>query len=245
MASAGALRPGRTLLDATSGNTGIAYAMLGAAVGYPVKLCVPSNVTKERKRLLEVYGAQIVWTSAMDGSDGAIREARQLYAADPDTLLLPGPVQQPANWRAHYEGTGSRSWSRPAGRSPTSWRDWARAGRSWERAAGCARRTRRPAGLGAARLAAARARGAQAHGQRHRPAIYDASLADEDVRVDTEAAWNMVRRLAREEGIFAGVSGAAALVAAISIARRSSAASSSRSCRTAGSAICRTACWWG
>ena len=102
----GALPPGRTLLDATSGNTGIAYAMLGAALGYPVKLCVPSSVTEERKRLLHVYGAEVLWTSPMEGSDGAIRLAQQLYAEDPDPYFYPDQYSNPANWRAHYETTG-------------------------------------------------------------------------------------------------------------------------------------------
>ena len=91
----GLLTPGKTILDATSGNTGIAYAMMGAARGYAVKLCMPSNVTPERKRILRAYGAELVLTDPMDGSDGAIREVRQLYADDPDAVLLPRPVQQP------------------------------------------------------------------------------------------------------------------------------------------------------
>jgi cysteine synthase B len=102
----GALRPGRTILDATSGNTGIAYAMLGAALGYPVKLCVPSNVTRERRQLLRAYGAQVVWTDPMDGSDGAIREARRLYASDPDGYFYADQYNNPNNWRAHFETTG-------------------------------------------------------------------------------------------------------------------------------------------
>ena len=102
----GALQPGGTILDATSGNTGIAYAMLGAALGYRVRLCVPANVTPERMRMLRAYGAEVVLTDPMDGTDGAIREARRLHAADP-SLLLSRPVQQPANWRAHYDTTGA------------------------------------------------------------------------------------------------------------------------------------------
>ena len=99
----GALRPGKTLLDATSGNTGIAYAMIGASQGFPVKLCVPSNVTVERKRLLHAYGAELIFTDPMDGSDGAIREARKQVAADPDAYFYPDQYNNDANWRAHYE----------------------------------------------------------------------------------------------------------------------------------------------
>src|ERR671912_1800370 len=101
----GALRPGKTLLDATSGNTGIAYAMIGASQGFPVRLCVPSNVTVERKRLLTAYGAEMIFTDPMDGSDGAIREARKQVAANPDLYFYPDQYNNDANWRAHYETT--------------------------------------------------------------------------------------------------------------------------------------------
>jgi cysteine synthase B len=215
----GALTPGRTILDATSGNTGIAYAMLGAAIGFPVKLCVPANVTKERQKLLRVYGAQIVWTDPMDGSDGAIREARRLYAADPERYFYADQYNNSANWRAHYDTTGVEILEQTARRV-----------------------THFVAGLGTSGTfmgTARRLREANAEvrlismqpdsplhgleGLKHMataivPGIYDPTLADENVTVDTESAWTMVRRLAREEGIFAGVSGAAALVAARRVA---------------------------
>src|SRR6187551_2905648 len=101
----GALTRDRILLDATSGNTGIAYAMLGASRGYRVRLCVPSNVTRERKQLLHAYGAELVLTDSMDGSDGAIREARRLYQQSPDEFFYPDQYSNPANWRAHYDTT--------------------------------------------------------------------------------------------------------------------------------------------
>ena len=216
----GALRPGRTLLDATSGNTGIAYAMLGTALGYPVKLCVPSNVTPERKRLLDVYGAEVVWTSSMDGSDGAIRLARQLYAESRDRYFYPDQYNNAANWLAHYETTGVEILVQTDGRV-----------------------THLVAGLGTSgtfmgtgrrlRLAKPEIRlisvqpDSPLHGLeglKHMataivPEIYDPTLADEDARVETEAAWDMVRRVAHEEGIFVGVSGAAALVVAVRLAQ--------------------------
>ncbi len=216
----GALRPGRTLLDATSGNTGIAYAMLGTALGYPVKLCVPSNVTPERKRLLDVYGAEVVWTSSMDGSDGAIRLARQLYAESRDRYFYPDQYNNAANWLAHYETTGVEILVQTDGRI-----------------------THFVAGLGTSgtfmgtgrrlRLAKPEIRlisvqpDSPLHGLeglKHMataivPEIYDPTLADEDARVETEAAWDMVRRVAHEEGIFVGVSGAAALVVAVRLAQ--------------------------
>ena len=139
----GALGGGRILLDATSGNTGIAYAMLGAARGHRVRLCVPSNVTPERKRLLQVYGADLVLTDPMEGSDGAIRQARAIYEREPAALLLPGPVQQPgelARALRHDRRRDPRADRRP--RSRTSSRASARAARSSARAGVSARRSR-------------------------------------------------------------------------------------------------------
>ena len=112
----GALRPGKMLLDATSGNTGIAYAMIGASMGFPVKLCVPSNVTVERKRLLHAYGAELIFTDPMDGSDGAIREARKQVAADPGAYFYPDQYNNDANWGAHYDTTGPEILAQTDGR---------------------------------------------------------------------------------------------------------------------------------
>ena len=215
----GALRPGRTLLDATSGNTGIAYAMLGAALGYPVKLCVPSSVTEERKRLLRVFGAEVLWTSPLEGSDGAIRLAQQLHAEDPDTYFYPDQYNNPANWRAHYETTGPELLEQTRGAITHFVAGLGTSGTF----VGTGRRLReaRPD----IRLISVQP-DAPLHGLeglKHMetaivPGIYDPALADVDVRVETEAAWDMVHRVAREEGLFVGVSGAAALVAAIGIA---------------------------
>jgi cysteine synthase B len=217
----GALRPGRTLLDATSGNTGIAYAMLGTSLGYPVKLCVPANVTEERKRLLQLYGADVVWTSPMEGSDGAIRTARQLHAENPDQYFYPDQYSNAANWQAHYEGTGAEILQQTGGRITHFVAGLGTSGTF----VGAGRRLReaRP-GI---RLVSVQP-DSPLHGLeglKHMataivPSIYDPSLADEDVQVETEAAWDMVRRLAREEGLFVGVSGGAALVAAVRVAQR-------------------------
>ena len=106
---------GRGLLDATSGNTGIAYAMLGAALRFPVTLCMPSNVSEERKRYLRAYGAKVVWTNPADGSDGAIRKAREMAAAEPERYLLCGPVFERENWRAHYRTTANEIWEQTEG----------------------------------------------------------------------------------------------------------------------------------
>ena len=102
----GALVPGKTILDATSGNTGIAYAMVGAAKGYPVKLCLPLNASMERKRMLKAYGAEVVFTDPAEGSDGAIRKCREIYAAGPDAYFYPDQYNNPANWQAHFKTTG-------------------------------------------------------------------------------------------------------------------------------------------
>ncbi len=111
----GLLTPGKHLLDATSGNTGIAYAMLGAAMGFPVTLCVPGNVSPERKRILAAYGANVIWTDPADGSDGAIRKARELAAADPAKYYYADQYGNNANWRAHYRGTANEIWEQTAG----------------------------------------------------------------------------------------------------------------------------------
>src|SRR5579864_9030511 len=112
----GQLRAGKILLDATSGNTGIAYAMIGAADGFPVTLCMPENVSVERKRILFAYGANIVYTDPGDGSDGAITAARELYAREPEKYFYANQYSNPANWQAHYHGTAEEIWQQTAGR---------------------------------------------------------------------------------------------------------------------------------
>jgi S-sulfo-L-cysteine synthase (O-acetyl-L-serine-dependent) len=215
----GALSRGKTLIDATSGNTGIAYAMLGAALGIPVKLCVPSNVTAERRQLLEVYGADIVWTSPLEGSDGAIREARRLHAADPDRYFYPDQYNNPANWRAHYDTTGVEILEQTRRRVTHLVAGLGTSGTF----VGTGRRLR--AALPDVRLISVQP-ASPLHGLeglKHMdsaivPGIYDPALADEDARVETEVAVEMVQRLAREEGVFAGMSGGAALLVATQVA---------------------------
>src|SRR5687767_15215891 len=112
----GGLTRDKILLDATSGNTGIAYAMIGAARGFRVRLCVPENVTPERKKVLRAFGAEVVFTSAMDGSDGAIIKARAMYAADPELYFYPDQYNNDSNWRAHYDGTGPEIIEQTGGR---------------------------------------------------------------------------------------------------------------------------------
>ena len=217
----GLLGNGRHLLDATSGNTGIAYAMLGAAMGFPVTLCVPGNVSQERKRILAAYGANVFWTDPADGSDGAIRKARALGADEPEKYFYADQYGNNANWRAHYLTTANEIWEQTEGQI-----------------------THFVAGLGTSGTFVGTTRRLKElnpeircvsmqpdspfnglEGLKHMasaivPASYDPTLADEDLRVDTEDAYRMVRRLAREEGMLAGISSGAAMCAALQVAKK-------------------------
>src|SRR3954451_6345272 len=218
----GALRPGLTILDATAGNTGIAYAMVGAARGYKVKLCVPANASPERKLLLRALGAELVLTDPLEGgTDGAIREARRLYGEDPDRYFYPDQYNNDANWRAHYDTTGPEIIEQTSGRL-----------------------THFVAGLGTSGTFVGTGRRLRKHsaaiklisfqpnspfhgleGLKHMesaivPGIYDPTLADEDLRIDTERAYRMVRRLAREMGLLAGISSGAAVAAMLDVAKQ-------------------------
>lgn len=216
----GALRPGKILIDATSGNTGIAYAMIGAASGFPVRLCVPSNVTIERKRLLHAYGAETILTDPMDGSDGAIKEARKQVAANPEIYFYPDQYNNDANWRAHYQTTGPEILAQTDGRITHFVAGLGTSGTFM----GTGRRFREtnPAIKLISFQPDSPLHGLE--GLKHMetaivPGIYDPRLADLDMRVSTEDAYTMVRRLAREEGLLVGISGGAALAAALKVAR--------------------------
>ena len=216
----GALRPGKTLLDATSGNTGIAYAMIGASQHFPVKLCVPSNVTVERKRLLHAYGAEMIFTDPMDGSDGAIREARKQVAANPDLYFYPDQYNNDANWRAHYDSTGPEILAQTDGRITHFVAGLGTSGTFM----GTGRRLREtnPAIKLISFEPDSPLHGLE--GLKHMataivPGIYDPSLADENMGVSTEEAYTMVRRLAREEGLLVGISGGAAVAGALKVAK--------------------------
>jgi cysteine synthase B len=216
----GALRPGKMLLDATSGNTGIAYAMIGASEGFPVKLCVPSNVTIERKRLLHAYGAEMIFTDPMDGSDGAIREARRQVSANPDRYFYPDQYNNDANWGAHYKTTGPEILAQTGGRITHFVSGLGTSGTFM----GTGRRLREvnPSIKLISFQPDSPLHGLE--GLKHMetaivPGIYDPGLADADMRVSTEDAYTMVRRLAREEGLLVGISGGAALAAALNVAR--------------------------
>jgi cysteine synthase B len=221
----GQLGPGKTLLDATSGNTGIAYAMLGAAQGFRVLLCMPSNVSVERKRILEAYGAEILWTDPADGSDGAIRKARELAAARPHEFFYADQYGNDNNWLAHYRGTANEIWQQTAG---TVTHFIAALGTSGT-FMGTTRRLRE---LNPGIKCISMQPDSPFHGLeglKHMataivPPIYDSHLADWNIDMATERAYAMAKWLGRNQGLLVGVSAAAAVAAALQVAEGEAAA---------------------
>jgi len=216
----GALDPGKTILDSTSGNTGIAYAMIAAARGLRVTLCLPGSVSIERKRILKIYGAELIETDPLQGADEAQRCARKMAAQEPDRYFYADQYNNDANWRTHYETTAVEIWEQTSGRV-----------------------THFVAGLGTSGTFVGTARGLRElkpdlkaiavqpdspwhglDGLKHMPTaivpgIYDPALMDETLLVKTEDAQRMMQRLAREEGLFVGVSSGANVLAALRLAR--------------------------
>lgn len=215
----GDLRPGKILLDSTSGNTGIAYAMLGAAKGYQVRLFIPANASPERIAILRAYGADLVLTDPLEGSDGAIRAVRDLIAREPDRYFYADQYNNPANWHAHYQTTGVEIWDQTQGEV-----------------------THFIAGLGTSGTLMGTGRRLKDHnpdvqiialqpdspfhgleGLKHmptaiKPGIYDEFFADRQLGIGTEETHDMARRLAREEGYLVGISAASAMVGALRVA---------------------------
>ena len=217
----GRLPPGKIILDATSGNTGIAYAMIGAARGYRVRLCIAANVSAERKSILRAYGAELVYTDPSESSDGAIRKARELYAESPEVYFYPDQYGNDANWRSHYETTGREIYRQTEGRITHFVAGLGTSGTF----------------IGSARLLKEMKPSVRVisfqpdsgfhglEGLKHMatalvPRIYDPGLADGDLAVETEEAYAMTRRLAREEGMLVGVSSGAAAVSALRVAQQ-------------------------
>ena len=219
------LAPGKVLLDASTGNIGIAFAMLGAALGFPVQLAMPSNVTPECKRILSAFGAQVEWTDAGLGCDGAIRCARELAGNDPNRFCYVDQFSNDANWLAHYRTTGPEIWQQTAGQVTHLVAGLGTSGAFM----GTARRLKEmnPVLQAIAVQPASPAHGI--YGLRHIgtsivPAIYNPHLADRQFTVETEAAYAMVKKIARDEGLLVGISSAAAVVASLQIAREEAAA---------------------
>jgi cysteine synthase B len=217
--AAGKLTSGKILLDSTSGNTGIAYAMIGAAQRLPVTLCMPENVSAERKRILHAYGAQIIYTDPNDGSDGAIRQARQLAAEKPDLYYYADQYSNEANWQAHYHGTANEIWQQSEGRVTHFVAILGTSGTF----VGTARRLKE---LNPKICCVSLQPDSAFHGiegTKHMasaivPRIYDSALADSDLGISTEDAYAMCRRLGRDEGLLVGISAGAALVGCLKVA---------------------------
>ena len=217
--ASGALRAGKTIIDATSGNTGIAYAMIGAAMGYPVKLCLPDSASHERKRILGAFGAELVITAGDEGTDGAIRKVHEIVKADPEKYFYPDQYSNPANWQAHYRTTANEIWQQTGGRLTHFVTGLGTSGTF-------VGTTRRLKELNPAIRCVSLQPDAAFHGLegwKHmetaiRPAIYDDKLADENLEVSTEEAYRLVKRIAREEGLLVSPSAAAALLGCFAIA---------------------------
>src|SRR5438270_2596512 len=217
--ASGKLVAGKTILDATSGNTGIAYAMVGAARGYNVKLCVPENASPERKLILRALGAELILTDPLESTDGAIREARRRVAADPDRYFYPDQYNNDGNWRADYDTTAPEIIEQTSGRVTHFVAGLGTSGTF----IGTGRRLRKfnPGITLISFQPASPFHGLE--GLKHMdtaivPGIYDPDLADDEKEVGTEEAHEMVKRLAREEGILIGISSAAALIASLQVA---------------------------
>jgi cysteine synthase B len=217
---AGLLTPDKVLLDSTSGNAGIAYAMIGAAKGYRVKLVMPANASEERKRMIRAYGAELVFSDPLEGSDGAILLARRIQEEDPDRYFKPDQYNNPSNWKAHYDTTGPEILAQTEGRITHFVGTLGTTGT----VVGVGRRLREfnPEVEVVAVEPDSPLHGIE--GLKHiassiRPGIYDPSVHHRKVGVSTEAAYAMARRLAREEGMFVGASTGAAVWAALQVAR--------------------------
>ena len=215
----GALVPGKVLLDSTSGNTGIAYAMICAVKGYRVKLCLPTNASQERKQILKAFGADLILTDAGEGSDGAIRVCKRIYQEDPDRYFYPDQYSNDANWQAHFKTTGPEIIEQTAGQVTHFVAILGTSGTFM----GTARRLKRdlPDVECISVQPSSPLHGVE--GAKHmpsaiKPRIYDPDLADENLWVDTEDAYEMGRRLAREEGLLVGISAGANVVAASRVA---------------------------
>jgi cysteine synthase B len=216
----GQFAPGKTLLDSTSGNTGIAYAMLGSAEGFPVTLCMPENVSRERKQILQGYGANILYTDPADGSDGSIRLARELAAKHHDQYYYADQYSNPANWRAHYHGTANEIWHQTQGRITHFVSMLGTSGTFMGTTLRLKELNPRIRCISLQPDSAFHGiEGAKYMPSAIVPKIYDPSLADQNIEINTEDAFAMARNLSRTAGLLVGVSAAAAVFACLRIAR--------------------------
>jgi cysteine synthase B len=214
--ASGRLTPGKTILEATSGNTGIAFAMLGRALGHPATICIPARASAQRQAILRAHGAELVFSDPLEGTDGAIRKARALAAEEPEKFFYPDQYSNPANPRAHFEGTGPEIWRDTGGRVDVFVAGLGTSGTF----VGTTRFLKQRS---AAILCVSVEPDGPVHGlegMKHMatamvPAIYDPTLADRKLAMETEEAYAMCRRLAREEGILVGPSAGANVAAAL------------------------------
>jgi cysteine synthase B len=217
----GKLTHDKILLDATSGNTGIAYAMIGALKGYKVKLCLPANASHERKQILKAYGAEMVFSDPAESSDGAIRLCREIYEADPERYFYPDQYNNPANWKAHFDGTGVELIEQTDGAITHFVACMGTSGTFM----GTSRRLKRDL-PGVQCISAQPSSGFHGlEGLKHMPTaivpgIYDGSIADDNLWIETEDAYRMTRWLGRNEGLLVGMSSGANVYAASRVARR-------------------------
>jgi cysteine synthase B len=217
----GELVKGKTLIDSTSGNTGIAYAMICAARGYRVKLCLPANASPERKQILRAFGAELVLTDAAEGSDGAFRVCQKLYQAEPEKYFYPNQYGNPANWQAHYETTGREIIEQTAGQIT----HFVAALGTTGTFTGVTRRLRHELPHVACFSVQPASPLHGLEGTKHmptsiKPGIYDPTLADGNLWIETEEAYAVARQLAREEGLLVGISAAANVLAASRLAEQ-------------------------
>ncbi|MGD0298077.1 MAG: cysteine synthase family protein [Bryobacteraceae bacterium] len=217
----GKLTRDKIILDSTSGNTGIAYAMIGAYKGYKVKLCLPKNASMERKHVLKAYGAEMVLTDPGEGSDGAIRAVREINQADPDRYFYPDQYNNPANWKAHYDGTALEILEQTDGRITHFVACMGTSGTFM----GNSRRFHKELPYVKCISAQPSSGFHGLEGLKHMPSaivpgIYDPSIADDNIWLETEDAYAMCRRIAREEALLVGISSGANLVAARAVGQQ-------------------------
>src|SRR5579872_6860101 len=217
----GRLTKDRILLDATSGNTGIAYAMISAIKGYRVKLCLPGNASHERKQILKNYGAEMVYSDPGEGSDGAIRLCKEVYEAQPDKYFYPDQYNNPANWKAHFDGTAVEILEQTNGAITHFVACMGTSGTFM----GNSRRFKRDMPSIQCISAQPSSGFHGLEGLKHMPTaivpgIYDPAIADDNIWIETEDAYAMCRRIAREEALLVGISSGANLVAARAIGRK-------------------------
>jgi cysteine synthase B len=213
------LTPDKTILDSTSGNTGIAYAMIGAALGYKVELCIPANASIERKKILKAYGAAVIETDPLEGCDGAYLVAKEMAAKNSSKYFFPDQYNNYANWKAHYNGTAQEIWDQTGGKVTHFIAGVGTSGTF----TGTAERLKKEGVKAILMQPDSPFHGLE--GMKHmestiKPGFFDSKLADETVTVSTEDAYTMTRRLAREAGIFVGISSGANVHAAVEFAKK-------------------------